>query len=226
MTRHLKIDFVSDISCPWCAIGLASLERALDRLQGQVVAELHFQPFELNPRMGADGQDVAEHLTQKYGTTPRQQAAARDAIRERGAGVGFDFRKEGRGRIYNTFDAHRLLHWAGTAGRGRQHALKKALLKAYFTDGKSPADRQVLVDAAVLAGLDRADAVRILEENEYAAEVRERQRFFTDHGINSVPAVIIDDKHLIQGGQLPEVFEQALRQIAAEARPGQPPTGR
>src|SRR3569832_2183946 len=147
-TTRLKIDFVSDVSCPWCAIGLASLESALDKLGGELKAELHFQPFELNPQMPPDGQDITEHLTQKYRTTREQQEAAREGIRQRGASVGFEFRKEGRDRIYDTFDAHRLLHWAGLESADRQHALKKALFKAYFTDGRSPADHDVLVAAA------------------------------------------------------------------------------
>jgi len=215
--KPLKIDFVSDVSCPWCAIGLASLEKALARLDGEVAAQLHFEPFELNPHMPAGGQDITEHLTQKYGSTPQQQEASRDAIRERGAALGFDFRREGRGRIYNTFNAHRLLHWAGEIGAERQRALKKALLKAYFTDGRSPEAIDVLVDAASEAGLDPVRAREILEGDEYAAQVREREQFFLDHGIHAVPAVIINDRHLIQGGQPPEVFEQALRQLAASA---------
>ncbi len=214
MNAPLKIDFVSDVSCPWCAIGLASLERALERVAGEVSAELHFQPFELNPSMPPGGQDVTEHLTQKYGTTPEQQHAARDAIRERGAAVGFEFRKEGRGRIYNTFDAHRLLHWAGLESPDRQHALKNQLLKAYFGEGRSPEEAAVLLDAVQQAGLDVLRARTILESDEYAQEVREREQFFLQQGIHAVPAVIINDKHLIQGGQPPELFERALRQIA------------
>ena len=213
----LKVDFVSDVSCPWCAIGLASLERALERLDGEVAAELHFQPFELNPAMPPGGQDITEHLTQKYGSTPEQQASAREAIRQRGADVGFEFRKEGRGRIYNTFDAHRLLHWAGLEGESAQRALKKALFGAYFTHGRSPADADVLVDCVQQAGLDAARAREILSGDEFAREVREQQEFYTSHGIHAVPAVIVNDRHLIQGGQPPEVFEQALRQIAAQA---------
>jgi predicted DsbA family dithiol-disulfide isomerase len=217
MKTPLKIDFVSDVSCPWCAIGLASLERALEKLEGDVDAQLHFQPFELNPQMPAGGQDITEHLTQKYRTTAEQQAAARDAIRERGASVGFEFRKEGRGRIYNTFNAHRLLHWAGLEDAAKQRALKKALFKAYFTDGRSPEDTQVLVDAAGAAGLDPSRAAAILAGNEYADDVRQQEDFYTSHGIHAVPAVIVNDRHLIQGGQPAEVFEQALRQITQAA---------
>jgi predicted DsbA family dithiol-disulfide isomerase len=218
----LKIDFVSDVSCPWCAIGLASLEKALQRLEGEVRAELHFQPFELNPAMPAEGQEISEHLAQKYGSTSQQQQASRDAIRERGAALGFDFRKEGRGRVYNTFGAHRLLHWAGLAGAGPQRALKKALLEAYFSHGRSPADADVLAEAAQRAGLDPLRAREILAGGEFAEEVRERERFFLDLGVHAVPSVIVNDRHLIQGGQPPEVFEQALRQIAAEGAAAQP----
>jgi predicted DsbA family dithiol-disulfide isomerase len=218
----LKIDFVSDVSCPWCAVGLASLERALERLDGEVTAQLHFQPFELNPGMPPGGQDIGEHLTQKYGSTPEQQEAAREMIRERGRAVGFEFRKEGRGRVYNTFDAHRLLHWAGTVDAQRQLALKKALLGAYFTQGRSPEDAQVLLDAVSTAGLDTARAREILAGDEFAQEVRQTERFFQEQGIHAVPAVIINDRHLIQGGQPVELFERALRQVAALPAEGDP----
>jgi predicted DsbA family dithiol-disulfide isomerase len=215
MPNELKIDFVSDVSCPWCAIGLASLEQALGRLEGEIQPRLRFQPFELNPAMPPGGQDIGEHLTAKYGTTREQQEASREAIRQRGASVGFEFRKEGRGRIYNTFNAHRLLHWAALEGGEHQHALKKALLKAYFTEGLSPEATEVLVRAATEAGLDPDRARQILATDEYAAEVRSEEQHFQQLGIQAVPSVIVNDRHLIQGGQPPEVFEQALRQIAA-----------
>lgn len=211
----LRIDFVSDITCPWCAIGLTALEQALARLEDTVSAELHFQPFELNPNMVVEGQDVTEHLTQKYGSTPEQQAQTREAIRLRGEALGFVFRKEGRGRIYNTFDAHRLLHWAELEGNGRQPLLKKALLGAYFTHDQSPKDPEVLVGAAVQAGLDEQRARAILASDEYSEEVRAQEQLYLDAGIRSVPAVIINNRHLISGGQPVEIFEQALREIAA-----------
>ena len=216
MTTSLKIDFVSDISCPWCAIGLAALEQALAQTRGEVSAELHFQPFELNPQMPSGGQDIGEHLTQKYGSTLEQQAQIRATIAQRGLDVGFSFNVAGRGRIYNTFDAHRLLHWAGLEAAGKQTALKKALLAACHSLGQSVESHAVLLDAAASAGLDRVRAQAILESDEFAAEVRERETFYTSHGINSVPAVIINDRHLISGGQPVAVFEQALRQIASE----------
>ena len=217
MTTKLSIDFVSDVSCPWCAIGLAALEQALEKLDGEVQAELRFQPFELNPQMPPGGQDVTEHLTQKYGSTPEQQAASREAIRLRGESLGFTFRREGRGRVYNTFDAHRLLHWAEEHDPAGQRALKKALLGAYFTEGKSPEQHEVLLGAVAQAGLDVEQARVVLGSDAHAAEVREREKFYLDNGIHAVPAVIINGRHLIQGGQPVEVFEQALRRIAAEA---------
>ena len=215
MTTTLKIDFVSDISCPWCAVGLGALEQALAALQGTVQAELHFQPFELNPQMPPGGQDITEHLTEKYGSTPAQQAQIRQTIRERGAEVGFTFNPAGRGRIYNTFNAHRLLHWASLEDAVKQVALKKALLAAYQGRGESPEAPEVLLAAVAEVGLDAARAAAILASDEFAADVRAQEQFYQRAGIRSVPAVIINDQHLISGGQPAEVFEQALRQIAA-----------
>jgi len=220
MTTALKIDFVSDVSCPWCVIGLQALDQALARVGGDITAELHFQPFELNPGMAPEGQEITEHITQKYGITPAQAAANRENIRARGAELGFKFSMAdepggGRHRIYNTFDAHRLLHWAELEGAGKQKALKEALFKAYFTDGQSPASHEVLARVAGEVGLDAARAREILASSAYADEVREREQFYQSQGIHSVPAVIINERHLISGGQPVEVFEQALRQIAA-----------
>ena len=214
----MKIDFVSDVSCPWCAIGLASLEQALQRLGGAVQVELHMQPFELNPSMPPEGQEIGEHLAQKYGLTTEQLEQNEAQIRERGRQVGFDFAPGRRSRIYNTFDAHRLLHWAGL--QGRQLALKHALLGAYFTDGHSPGDPEVLARLCAEVGLDASQAREILSAGTYTTEVRERERWWLDQGIHAVPSVVIDDRHLIQGGQPAEVFEQALREIARTGRAG------
>jgi predicted DsbA family dithiol-disulfide isomerase len=214
MNHPLKIDFVSDVSCPWCVIGLRALEQALERV-GDAKADIHFQPFELNPQMPPGGQDIAEHLAQKYGSTREQLTRNQEAIRARGAELGFAFDMHKRSRVYNTFDAHRLLHWAEQEGRQRE--LKRGLFAAYFTDGRDPSDREVLVDIAAQAGLDPLRARDILESDRYAQDVRERERFYAERGIQAVPSVIVNDKYLIQGGQPVEVFEQALRRIAAES---------
>ncbi|MEC5159719.1 putative DsbA family dithiol-disulfide isomerase [Janthinobacterium sp. CG_S6] len=215
MNIPIKIDFVSDVSCPWCVIGLKSLEQALARLDGVVEAQIHFQPFELNPDMGAEGQDLAEHIAEKYGYGAERMAQAREAIRARGAELGFVFEMGQRTRIYNTFDAHRLLHWAGL--EGRQPALKQALFEAYFTLGGNPSSPELLMALARQVGLDGAAAAQVLASGAYADEVRAQQRFYRQQGISAVPAIIINERHLISGGQSPEVFEQALRQIAAGA---------
>ncbi len=214
MTSHLKIDFVSDVSCPWCAVGLGALQAALARVAPEVTAELHFQPFELNPQMPAEGQDAIEHLTEKYGMSADQARAGGEAIRQRGESVGFTFDMGKRSRVWNTFDAHRLLHWAELEGPARQIALKKALLKAYFTDGENPSDVEVLVRLAGEVGLATARARQILASDDYAQATRQRERMYMDAGIHSVPAIIINDQHLISGGQPVDVFERALRQIA------------
>lgn len=208
----IRIDFVSDVSCPWCAIGLKALERAIGRLGDEIAVDLHFQPFELNPRMAPEGQDADEHLKQKYGSTPEQLAQTREVIRARGEELGFAFNR--RTRIYNTFDAHRLLHWAALHGPERERALKHALLRAYFTDGADVSSHDVLAALAGEAGLDVERAKQILAAGEYASEVREREHYYTDRGIHSVPAVILNERHLISGGQPVEVFERALRQLA------------
>ncbi|HVL77126.1 MAG TPA: DsbA family oxidoreductase [Noviherbaspirillum sp.] len=214
MPTRLKIDFVSDVSCPWCAVGLAGLEHALQRVQPEIAAQIHFQPFELNPQMGPEGEDITEHLVAKYGISEAQVEENREAIRARGEQVGFTFNMEKRSRIYNTFDAHRLLHWAQL--EGHQAALKHALLKAYFTDGEDPSDHEVLARTAAACGLDEERARAILGSDAYADETRAQQRFYLEQGIHSVPAVIVNDRYLIQGGQPPEVFERALRQIAEQ----------
>jgi predicted DsbA family dithiol-disulfide isomerase len=209
---HLRIDFVSDVVCPWCAIGLASLEQALASTRGEVDAELHFRAFELNPQLAAEGEDIGEHLAKKYGLSATQLAQNHERIRERGAELAFTFSPERR-RIYNTFDAHRLLHWAGLEGRQRE--LKHALLRAYFSDGQDVSDHDTLVRVAGETGLSVDRAREILTSNAYADEVRAEEQFYLRNGIQGVPAIIIDQKHLISGGQPVEVFERALRQIAA-----------
>ncbi|MES2016004.1 MAG: DsbA family oxidoreductase [Pseudomonadota bacterium] len=211
--NKLRIDFVSDISCPWCAIGLKSLEKALAKVGDVAEAELYFHPFELNPQMAPEGEDIASHLQRKYGATAEQSAQTREMIRARGAELGFRFDMDKRSRIYNTFDAHRLLHWAEL--QGRQRELKMALFETYFTKGENPASHEVLARVAGEVGLDASEAADVLSGGAYADEVREQEEFFQRQGISAVPAIIINQRHLISGGQTPEIFEQALREIAA-----------
>jgi len=208
----MKIEFVSDVACPWCAVGLASLERALERIGSDIPVELRFEPFELNPTLGPEGSDAAEYLRAKYGLSAEQLARNRENIRQRGAAVGFDFGE--RAHVWNTFDAHRLLHWAGLEGHQRE--LKHALLEAYHGQGRNPGAHDVLVELAGKVGLDPKRAAAILESGQYAAEVRAREAHWQELGVHAVPSLIVDGRHLIQGGQPPEVFEQALRRIAAE----------
>jgi predicted DsbA family dithiol-disulfide isomerase len=212
MARNLHIDFVSDVSCPWCIIGLRGLEIALERLKDEVTADIHFQPFELNPQMPAGGQNIVEHVAQKYGSTPEQSAANRKMIHDRAAALGFNMTTSDQSRIYNTFDAHRLLHWAGETGK--QQALKHALFEAYFSKGQDLGNRDVLIEAAAQAGLDREEATEVIDSGRFAEEVRNDECFWQAQGINAVPAVVVERKYLISGGQPPEAFEQALREIA------------
>jgi len=215
MTRRLKIDFVSDVSCPWCVIGLGGLEEALRRVEGLVEADIRFRPFELNPDMPPEGQNIAEHIAIKYSATPEQLAGSRAAIKARAAEVGFVIATGPESRIYNTFDAHRLMHWA--AIEGRQYALKRALFEAYFTHGKNPGDHEVLMDVAAQAGLDADAAREVLASGRYAEEVRADELRWREADIHAVPTLIIDDRYMISGGQPADAFERALRKIAAKA---------
>lgn len=219
MTKPLHIDFVSDVVCPWCVVGLGGLEAALDTLKAEgITAEIAFQPFELNPGMAAEGENITEHIAAKYGSTPEQSAANRAMITARAAEAwpGFEMKMGADSRIWNTFDAHRLLAWAGEQGPEPQKALKAALFRTHFTAGNNLTDAGVLTRAAEAAGLDRAGAAEVLASGRYAAEVRAEQALWRSRGINSVPAVVVEGKYLISGGQPAAVFEDALRKIAAE----------
>ncbi len=212
--RAMRIDFVSDIACPWCAVGLHSLEAALARLGDAIPVELHLQPFELNPTLPPEGDDTVAYLSRKYGIGPEQIARNQATLRERGAAVGFTFGE--RARVWNTFDAHRLLAFAAAEGpAGAARALKHALLHAYHGEGRNPGAPEVLRELAVRVGLDARRADEVIAGDDYAAQVREAEQRWQQAGIHAVPSVVIDGRHLIQGGQPPEVFEQALRQIAA-----------
>lgn len=214
----IKIDYVSDIACPWCAVGLGGLEIALKNIGAEIPVEIHFQPFELNPQMPPGGQEVFEHLTQKYGKTEAEVRVTQDNIKARAAAVGFPFHPEGRKHVYNTFDAHRLIYWAGLEhGAEAQHRLKRELLITYFTLAVNLDDKSNLIAAVERAGLEAARAQAILDSHEFKAEVRAQQQKYTSMGIHSVPSIIINDQYLLQGAQPPEAFEQALRQIAAES---------
>jgi len=214
MGAPLRIDFVSDVTCPWCAIGLRSLERAIAKLGDAVPVALHLQPFELNPGMPHEGEPIADYAARKYGAGADALAARQALIRERGVAVGYDFRL--RTHVYNTFDAHRLLHWAGLERKALD--LKRALLVAYHCRGDNPALHDVLLNAAAEVGLDVECARGVLASEAYAAEVRASVRRWQQLGIDSVPSVIVNERQLIQGGQTVGVYERALRHIADEVR--------
>jgi predicted DsbA family dithiol-disulfide isomerase len=208
----MRLDFVSDITCPWCAIGLHALEQAIDRVADTVPVELHLQPFELNPGLPAAGEPIAEYAARKYGATAAQVAERQALIRSRAAALGLNFRP--RTHVYNTFDAHRLLHWA--ASQGRQLELKHALLRAYHERGENPASPEVLLATAVEAGLDRLAAGDVLGRGAHADAVRVTVRRWQRLGIDGVPALVIDGRQLIQGAPSVEVYEQALRGAAMQ----------
>lgn len=217
---RMTFDFVSDVSCPWCVIGLRGLEIALERVADLVQPEIRFHPFELNPDMPPEGENVLEHVGRKYGSSPEQLRENRASMKERAAALGFVMNSSDDSRIWNTFDAHRLLHWARL--EGRQVALKHALFDAYFTRQQSPADPEVLVHAASAAGLDSTIAREVLASGQYGEDVRLAERRWLTEGVRGVPHIVINDAYVISGGQPPEKFERALRHIASEVAAGRP----
>lgn len=212
MTK-LNIAIVSDVVCPWCVIGIRSLETALERLGG-ITADVTLHPFELNPDMPRDGENVGEHIAKKYGRPPGEGIAIRDEIKRRSAEVGFAMNSGPDSRIWNTLDCHRLLHWAGELGKQRE--LKMALFTAHFTEGRDMGDHRVLAEAAFAAGLDPIEAAAILTSDRYTSEVRAEENYWRREGVQAVPTFIINGKYVISGGHPPEAFERALSKIAAE----------
>jgi predicted DsbA family dithiol-disulfide isomerase len=214
MKPIIKIDYVSDVACPWCAVGLGNLNQAMEKLSDQMAFEVHFRPFELNPNMPVGGQDAIEHLTEKYGLSEEQVKANQANIRAKASDAGFTFHPDGRKRVYNTFNAHRLLHWAGEElGLSEQAALKKELLNTYFCLAVSLDDPNHLLDAVKRAELDTERAKQILNGDEFTQEVRDEESTYTKLGIHSVPSIILNDQYLLQGAQPKESFISAFEQL-------------
>ncbi len=206
----LRIDIVSDVVCPWCIVGYSQLARALEATG--TPHEIHWHPFELNPDMPREGQNLSEHIMEKYGSTPEQSQENRARLTEIGAGLGIDFAFSDDMRMYNTFDLHQLLHWADS--QGQAHALKLALFTAYFTERRDLSDREVLVETAARLGLDRDEARAVLADQRYAAEVRREEQYWLRQGIRGVPAMVFDSKHLVTGAQGVDTYSSILQQLA------------
>ena len=214
MKPTIKIDFVSDVACPWCAVGLGNLNQAMAALDEKVNFEVHFRPFELNPNMPHGGQDAIEHLSEKYGLTAEQVKINQANIRTKALEAGFTFHPDGRKRVYNTFDAHRLLYWAGKEyDLLKQACLKIELLNTYFCLAVDLDNQDNLIDAVKRAGLDIERAQEILKSKEFSDEVREEESAYTGAGISSVPSIILNNQYLLQGAQPPESFISAFEQI-------------
>ena len=216
-TPVITVDIVSDVVCPWCIIGYKKLEKAMAQFEGQARFELAWHAFELNPSMPPEGQDIAEHMAQKYGATPEQSKANRERLRDAGSELDFEFSYSDKMRMVNTFDAHRLLHWA--AETGNQTALKLALFKAHFTDGKDVSDHDILVSVASSVGLDEERARDLLSTNLFAEDVRATEAEWQDRFITGVPAFIFNKKFMVPGAQETEVFaniieNKLLKQVA------------
>jgi len=211
--RTIRLDLISDVVCPWCVIGYRQVLGAVARMDGAIQLDVHWHPFELNPAMPPQGQDLYEHVRDKYGATPESSHKARARITALGADLGFAFAFTDASRIVNTFQAHQLLHWAGPLGR--QTALSEALFAAYFTRGQDVSDTEVLLACAEAAGLDRADAGVVLSERRFANQVRAAEQVWSDQGITAVPTLVFEGRYLIAGAQSLDRFAGVLAQVMA-----------
>ncbi len=208
----LRIDFISDINCPWCALGLANLEAALAQLDDSLKVELHFQPFELNPQLPSEGMSLVQYLRDKYGMEQAQIDATHQRLESMGAEAGFRFGQ--REMIWNSFDAHRLLYWAEAEGSLElQRQLKLALMHAYQGEGRDISDTAVLVEVAASAGLDPEHARDLLTKGTYTEEVRAAEAQWQQAGIQAVPSMVINQRQLLQGAQPVEAIMQALQTL-------------
>lgn len=210
--QPIRVDIVSDIVCPWCAIGYYQLARASE--ETAIAIDVHWHPFELNPYMAPEGENLREHLAAKYGTTPEGSRTARARLTELGAALGFAFDYADDMRMYNTFKAHQLIEWAEE--QGRAHDLKLALFEAFFTRRRDVSDADVLADVVAAIGLDRDAAAAELASGERAQAVRETQHFWTSRGVQGVPAMIFLRQHLVSGAQGEETYARILKQLASQ----------
>ena len=211
MPKAMRIEMISDVVCPWCVIGLRELERALARLTDGLAASLHFQPYELNPTMPREGQGIVDIYKSKFGKTYSQMSQHREKSRSRAENVGFTINISENTRIYNTFDAHRLLHWAEL--EEKQLSLKHALFTAHFTMGQNIADHDVLTEVAASVDLPADEAKEVLAEGRFTQEVRSAEQHWRSAGVSSVPGFLVDRTHFISGSQPSETFEAMLRQL-------------
>ncbi|MGL4566062.1 MAG: DsbA family oxidoreductase, partial [Halioglobus sp.] len=202
---------ISDVVCPWCIIGYKQLQRALTQMEGSFTVDIHWQPFELNPQMPPRGQELREHIALKYGTTPEQSRGARSRLTELGASLGFSFDYFDGMRIYNTFLAHQLLHWA--AHTGKQTELKLALFEAFFSRRENVGDPNMLALIAARAGLDQQQAQEVLESGRYAREVRREQARWLDQEVHAVPMFYFNNSFPVPGAQEAQTFVRVLEKL-------------
>ena len=209
-STKLRIDIVSDVVCPWCIIGYRQLLAALQATG--TAHEIHWHPFELNPDMSPEGQNMRAHVAEKYGSTLEQSEQSRIQMARLGADLGFTFHFTEDIRMHNTFHVHQLLHWAGL--QGHANALKLALFSAHFTDNRNLSDDTVLADVAAAVGLDRVEALAILADQRFAADVRSAEKHWLSQGIRGVPAMVFNRRHLVTGAQGVDNYTQLLGQLA------------
>ena len=205
----IKLDILSDPICPWCYIGKANLDRALENRPDHPL-NIEWHPFQLNPDMPAGGMDRCEYLETKFGGKENAvKIYSKIAEAAEGAGLAIDFAKIDR--TPNTLDAHRLIHWAGL--EGRQTAIVSRLFKAYFEEGHDIGDRGILLDIAEGAGLDRAMTERLFESDADLDDIRARDKHARNRGVTGVPTFVVANQHVVPGAQAPELWLRVIDEL-------------
>jgi len=212
--KPIEIDIISDVVCPWCIVGYQQLSQALSNTR--MSAQIRWQPFELNPTMPEEGQNLQEHMAQKYGSSKAQGEENRQRLTDLGTSLGFTFAFTDASRMVNTFKVHQLLHWAGLQDDNKEHELKLVLFEAYFSDQKDVSDDNVLLSAAISIGFDTKDTLKVLQDEPYANDVRQRQKLWVDKGVSGVPSMVFSNKYMVTGAQGIKNYETVINQVIAE----------
>jgi len=211
MKDKIKIDLVSDIVCPWCVIGYKRLEKAIDELGIQDKVEINWKPFELNPNMPVEGQNIQEHLTEKYGSSIDDQLKSQEQMTALGDELGFKFDFYQNMNLFNTRDAHILLDYA--TDFGKQTELNLRFVTAFYSERKDISNRKTLLDEVESIGLNRIEAEKKLNSEEAKYNVIQEEDYWKNLGVTSTPTFVFEDKSAIPGAQPVEVFKNALTEM-------------
>lgn len=211
LTNKIKIDIISDVVCPWCIIGYKRLQQALKELGAEDKFEIEWHPFELNPDMPAEGEDIIEHMGRKYGMSAEEARSYQEAGKKNFDEIEFPFDFYEGKRIVNTRDAHVLLDFANE--KGKQTELELAFFRANFGERKDVSNRQVLGEIVKGIGLDKDVAIARLDDANARKQVQEKESYWQKQGVSSVPTMVINNSSVLNGAYPVGTYKQVLAEL-------------